>query len=327
MVTHQGVGYKDHNEDRVARAYSDAGRLRLAVIDGMGGHANGEAAAEEAATTFTLDEAGSQDLPTVLQAANRRIFRRGDGSGAAAVTLEISDSGMATDMANFAWIGDCRGVIAYKDTSDGRYHRFYQTRDQGLPQALEELGTDYGAAGAGRTAMFAVDPNANTITHALGMQETCAPLTTADGEVPSKASPNGVALAGDKYKIGIRLQRGDLGLLGSDGFWENFGSTQAMLDLIKDAQTSREIAKILDHEVLHRQRLLAQAKHNPTTPLEIDLGGGRKGWLFYKYTAPDGTKMHGVVFANKSPANDERPIDHFKADNVGFAVYLHNPTG
>lgn len=317
----------------------------------MGGQSHGEIAADLVAEQLTQKIEQGMDPTSALAAANTAVFEynraQRSNAGAVAVTAQICPPSQPGEnhRAFFYWAGDARGLVARRNPkpesgkAKGRWEWFYRTVDDGLAPQIVQPGRDYDDGGGGKTVAIAVEPLANIVTAGFGGKTTVNIHTVEQGEEPDPRSREGSVTAtqyarpnpdkgGVIEPVGIPLQEGDLILLGSDGFWENFGSTQAMLDLVRDCATAEEITRVLSDEAHRRMTLLDQAKQNPKKPLQVDLNG-RRAWLFYTYeqSTPSGPrKIHGAVFANKSPKKNERPIDHFKADNLSLVAYLHNPT-
>lgn len=135
-----------------------------AVVDGMGGHRGGDLAAQTVIDALRgLDRSDACGSPASILAAlgeaNDQIFARntatGEQAGATVVTLCVQGATV-----HIAWAGDSR---CYRV----RGHDVEQlTRDHSLVQELVDAGllTDEAAAH---------HPQANVITRAIGVGETC----------------------------------------------------------------------------------------------------------------------------------------------------------
>lgn len=125
--TDKGVDYKDRNEDRVAVVPESN---FVAVVDGMGGHEDGDKAAQLLAEEFskkplTLDRAA--------EIAVERMRSEGLDSSAGAVFVAVLML-LATDgkyYANFSMAGDSRIVV-----SDSRGQVKFESEDQSLVASL-----------------------------------------------------------------------------------------------------------------------------------------------------------------------------------------------
>lgn len=333
-TTDQGIGYDDVNEDAVSVAVGPDGSLFLFDVDGMGGHGGGKLAAQQAVEAATAEAETNGDLVTALQAADEAILahnrshyppqdRRKPGAVMAGAGIIKPLRAGAPYHVRFHWAGDARGMILGRG-ADGRWQWFYRTVDDGLGFMLR-LGEAYQRGGEGRTLITMASPGASVVTNHLGMEspsrrddgsEVINRATihgTGDGEVPDRSQETGSGPATD-LTGGILLEEGDLVLLGSDGFWENFGHTRIILDIIQDCRTAKEVVLTLTRVAHTRMRILTEAERywegGGTGRFAFRGEGGRTLYI----------EPNGSVYAEET--GGER-IDHFKRDNFSLVAYLH----
>ena len=191
------VGDREQNQDRVALAGSRDAAL-LVVVDGMGGHAEGERAAQTAADTLVRSfrrrrmpcGAPAEFLATSVEAAHDAVVALGDG-------LPIETKPRATCVC--ALIQDSR--VWWLHVGDARAYLFRRgalverTRDHSHVEALlqEGLITEDEVAG---------HPMRHYVEACLGGETGLPDLDS----VPSHD-----------------LEHGDVVLLCSDGFWSGHG--------------------------------------------------------------------------------------------------------
>lgn len=131
--------------------------VRLAVMDGMGGHADGRLASEAlaaalAAAPFQREPAGLRDVVRGLHAALRqRLPGPDDRRGGS--TLVVIDLDLATGLAVRLHVGDSRGYLWHRDG----WHRL--TRDHRGSEFMRRDGdlsaADYAALGDGTAGYLA----------------------------------------------------------------------------------------------------------------------------------------------------------------------------
>ncbi|MDQ2878727.1 MAG: protein phosphatase 2C domain-containing protein [Pseudomonadota bacterium] len=144
------------NEDRV---FDCPERSLWAVVDGMGGHAGGEFAAQSVIDALRPRPAGGNGGVTLLRdaltSANDTIVfhneRLASNAGATAVALSIQG-----DRAVIAWVGDSRAYLV----RGGEVRQL--TRDHSVVQDLIDAGL-LSPADAAR------HPHANVVTRAVGV--------------------------------------------------------------------------------------------------------------------------------------------------------------
>lgn len=137
--TGQLLGPRETQEDRyfVGREGDPVTSAWVAVVDGMGGHAAGEVAAQITCDVVRDGARLPGATPAALLAAAHRAVRKAatgeqHGMGAAAVVVHIHD-----DRIDVAWLGDCRASVVERD---GTFRRL--TIDQTIRGALERKGKD-----------------------------------------------------------------------------------------------------------------------------------------------------------------------------------------
>ncbi|HKY61947.1 MAG TPA: FHA domain-containing protein [bacterium] len=362
-VTTQGVGYKSTNEDVVFSARGPDGKLLMLNVDGIGGYAGGDAAAILVAEAFKAEYQRSGDTAKAWQVANQAVLRFNgatvqqklpraeamnearkiiadpsqfgmdpiaQGSGAVAVMVEQQPSvNGQPGSARFEWVGDARAMQVRADNS-GRLRWIYRTVDEGVPgmPGMVQPGVDFKAGGGNKTLVFQLHPQSHVVTNSLGSKATVEVKGTRHGETPDPNDPNGASPVGDYYANGIPLLPKDWVILGSDGFWENFGRTETILNIMSKAGSADEATRMLTEEAHWRMGILAEAKKT----IEPDSGDRmrfeRPGGHFYidhsgrwrqaQYLEID---RSGRVYE----VGSDQAIDHYKNDNFSLTVYQHNP--
>ncbi|HEX6929991.1 MAG TPA: PP2C family serine/threonine-protein phosphatase [Gammaproteobacteria bacterium] len=187
------IGNREVNQDRHGVLLSDS-EVMLAVCDGMGGHEDGEIAAQTAIDTFMAgckehkpDMASAPAfLKEVIEQAHRGVVRAGirkpvDQRPRTTATLCIIASGTAI----WAHVGDSR---IYHLRKRGVFNR---TRDHSAVEGLYQRG-------AITEAQMLTHPMRNFVEECLGGE--------ADNPRIDIAKPE-------------KLETGDILLLCSDGFW------------------------------------------------------------------------------------------------------------
>ncbi|MFO1462393.1 MAG: protein phosphatase 2C domain-containing protein [bacterium] len=242
--SHEGIGYKDHNEDRQVVVAFANGRTVTLVIDGMGGTEGGEMAAKIAQKTFEQAVQKGKSVEVAIHLANEAVSEYGKEllpgltkkfmdqgydkdvaeayakrllPGAVAMGTEVSRNADGSYNARFRSVGDCEAAVI----------RF---KPDGQVEILDAYGRSEDQIKASRS-----NPHSNLVDQALGGHAGPIRIQSKD----------------------VTVQKGDLILSGSDGFFENFGSHSEIAFLIQQsgAQTPAEIRTVLMREVLIRQKL------------------------------------------------------------------------
>ncbi|MDO8520147.1 MAG: FHA domain-containing protein, partial [Deltaproteobacteria bacterium] len=232
-TTDQGRGYGHANEDAVGSVEDAYGNLVLADYDGMGGTDAGAEAANIGVKTFMTRVRNGTNPAQALADAHQEIRKfieeqkptKGSGfnAGAVATALRVKKpvkpNGAHT--IDFYWAGDTKGMLLRRGP-DGNWAWIYRTKEDGYATKLVQPGVDYEVGGFRQTLALVSHPMANIVINCLGSDDKVEIRTTKDGEIPDSSERTGTRLA-TGLKEGIALKDGDLALLGSDGFWENFG--------------------------------------------------------------------------------------------------------
>jgi serine/threonine protein phosphatase PrpC len=187
------IGDREVNQDRHGILMSDA-QVVLAACDGMGGHEDGELAAQTAIDTFLAGfkehkpdlDAAPAFFKDVIEKAHRAVVRAGirkpvDQRPRTTATLAM----IAGNVAVWAHVGDSR---VYHLRGDGVFNR---TRDHSAVEALYQRG-------AITEAQMHTHPMRNFVEECLGGE---ADLPRIDIATPETLAP------------------GDTLLLCTDGFW------------------------------------------------------------------------------------------------------------
>ena len=192
IVQDSRIGGRKINQDRVGQ-WSTAGALLMAVADGLGGHANGEIAAQIAidllARAFTQEARPKIAVPDAFltrtaAAAHAAILRDAEARGVREAPRTVLVACLVQDgYAYWAHIGDSRLYLFRK----GRIHM--RTRDHSVVQQLVDDGRI-------REEAAASHPERNRLLQCLGGFQ--APRVDAASE---------------------RLAKDDIVLLCSDGLW------------------------------------------------------------------------------------------------------------
>jgi len=252
-----------------------------------------------------------------------------DGSGAVAVMVEqrppTADGQPA--VARFQWVGDARAMQIRADDT-GRLRWVYRTVDEGYSSDLRP-GVDYPQGGAGRTLVGQLLPNANVVFNAIGTNTKLQVRGTQHGETPDPQDPTGTRLVGDENANGLELKQNDWVILASDGFWENFGRTEYMLNVLDRATNADEATRLLTDEVHWRMDILSQVKARALPQASSGRYIFEKTGGFY-YIDVQGRwrkseKMEIDRFGAVYEPGGREPVDHFKNDNFSVTVYRHNP--
>ena len=224
------IGDREVNQDRHGVLLGDT-EVMLAVCDGMGGHEDGEIAAQTAVDTFMAGfrehkpdlDAAPGFLKEVIELAHRAVVRAGirkpmDQRPRTTATLAIIANGTAV----WAHVGDSR---VYHLRGRGVFNR---TRDHSAVEALYQRG-------AISEAQMLTHPMRNFVEECLGGEADNPRIDIASAE---------------------KLEAGDVLLMCSDGFW-------APLDLDIVAERLSEAEDLQDElETLAREAADAAKPHS-----------------------------------------------------------------
>lgn len=215
IETYTAQNQRDRQEDRFAvYAALVPYHLQIAVVDGMGGHADGDKAAEEVAAMLPLNYE-PKDLADHFKMANdqmvHRIFGRmprfseGTRRGAAAVFLFV---GLQNE-ARIVWVGDCRAFLWRQNTlSDLTYDH----------TAMGQAFRDGKLATAEKLMVY--DTSGVPLASCFGM-----PRDIAVGVAP------------------LTLEKGDTILLVTDGVYGYETFRQEVRELLADGKGAEAIVK------------------------------------------------------------------------------------
>jgi len=350
--SHRGIGGKNHNEDRYAVVQTQDGRSIALVIDGMGGHAGGERAAEIARRVAQVALNAGQSLEHAIALANRAVRQdaaRGNQAqnpigDAIAVAVELRPNHYAyiepsnpharNSPARVIGNGDSLALVLDLNAADAVVYHSERPRTSTPRMPLNVQRDASGRALRGQTMVIRTDPNANRVDHGLKL----------DGHF-------------DIDQPRQELRPGQLVLVGCDGFFENYGSHDIIADVlrVRGARTSDQALAVLREDVLVRQALLHLARQ-AGRPLQITpelyasayalaFPGQQPPPEFYQMYSqpsvrrnirnPDGGLRRGAdgqvffdehlgpffVNADGRVSNQAgTPVDHFKTDNVTLVV-------
>lgn len=203
------LGDRESNQDRACLVVSDADML-LAVADGMGGHADGEAAAECAIASFI--KGFKQERPDAASAAvflsdqvrqaHRAVVKLGSGrSFEHRPRTTITACVITERSARWVHVGDSR-VYVFRE---GRL--LARTRDHSAVEMLYQQGL------ISEEEMH-THPMRNYVDQCLGGEATAPDMDLSDA---------------------LPLAPGDVVLLCSDGFWSPL-DTEALGEILHEAE-------------------------------------------------------------------------------------------
>ena len=219
--TDKGINYNDDgpNEDRIATCPS---QNFVSVIDGMGGYDSGEVAAEILANSFL---ASPTDIKLAVANAKEEMKKRGLSPEVGAVFISariVTEEQPDKSTAKFlevSQLGDARLMVIKKDRTIG-----FQSKDQSLVQEK----VDKGEISADETLYHR---RRNTVTAAVSRSDYQEPKTYE--------------------KIGV--ETGDLVLLMSDGFADNF-TVDEIAKKVKEGLSVGELFSWLANETRERMK-------------------------------------------------------------------------
>lgn len=122
ITTASSQGPRSYQEDRFLVADN-----LVAVSDGIGGHLNGDLAAQAIVDALqTIDEASPESVSKTLSSVNAEICKEGDRRGATVVVAYLEEKNLHVD-----WCGDSRAYLWRKSTG-----LTCLTKDHGYGSAL-----------------------------------------------------------------------------------------------------------------------------------------------------------------------------------------------
>ncbi len=337
--THEGVGYKDKNEDAIVQ-----GDTWAAVVDGMGGHGRGDKASEIASKALAHYLDAHRNDPDPKKVMRDALIYAGDavnaspygkkGSGAVAVVHMVVTNPDGSQKLIVGHVGDAGALVIGKDGTIK-----YQTSDQGpagmMMDAEIKGGKSHDEAEVGKRA----NPIANIVGGCLGAGHEADPIVR---EFP--------------------LEDGDRVVMYSDGIGDAMSSIE-LANRVRQAKTAKgaqeDIFKTgLDNMVDLNDAIDELRKSGSDKRLPIT----KEGYIDAQgniYDLPEGGKVVGKLQAGDPgwdnvkenygtikpgerkpyPRNayidrsgdiydapkDGNLIDHYKKDNMAVHVYFHNP--
>jgi len=353
--SHEGIGYKDHNEDRYFMITLGDGRTVTFAIDGMGGHKGGEKAAEIVRLSVQRAVAEGASLPDAIEIARRTVRaenektieqrRQGgireknleDGlPGAVAVGVSTKPLGDGKFEADFVSIGDAEAIVIRlpKNGQGTPSIPFWTARPSAINPLAQGMKTAVEASGRrqrSQTLVERLNPMANMVDGGIGLN------------------------AGRIYHDKATLEEGDIIISGSDGFFENFGTFDEIAKVIQySGQTTPSgIRDALMAESLLRMQLIKMNRSNllelthetyQAAYKEVFKQEPPPGWRGMYESDPQAVKQlrndsryflaaNGEValiqdiefpspVVKKDANNVPKAITHFKRDNVTVGVQI-----
>jgi len=323
-ASNKGLHYKETNEDRYVVLTSPDGHSVMVAIDGVGGHAGGERAAEIARRAIQKAMMDGKSVSEALKAAdtaigsdNHELGLTEAAPGAVAMAVELAPQTDGTYRATFTGVGDCEAIVLRPGASQPMLH--HTMRANALSMAVREGGgKPYKTLADGRLALgqtldLRMDPFANRVDSALGGHD--AKIDTSVADKP--------------------LRDGDIILTGSDGLFENFGRLDIIQEVIRrsGATTAAGIRDALMTEALIRMSLAENAfdkilSHRDYVAAYREATGHEppSDWRgMYEPWRDASGQYHSYQLdkkGNLSHVGSGRPVDHFKNDNVTLTVQI-----
>jgi len=336
--THEGVGYKDKNEDAIVQGGNWA-----AVVDGMGGHGRGDKASEIASKALAHYLDAHRSDPDPKKVMRDALIYAGDavnatpygkkGSGAVAVVHMVVTNPDGTQKIIIGHVGDAGALIVGKD---GRIK--YQTSDQGPAGMMMQMDIDKGKSHDDAETGKRANPIANIVGACLGAGRDADPIVR---EFP--------------------LEPGDRVVMYSDGIGDAMSSVE-LANRVKRAKSAKgaqeDIFKTGLDNMVDLNDALAELKGDKRLPITKEGYVDAQGNI---YDLPEGGKVVGKLkqgdpgwdnvtenYGTLKPG-ERKPyprnayidrsgdiydastggtlIDHYKKDNMAVHVYFHNPQG
>lgn len=328
--SHRGIGYDEHNEDRFFFAKRPEGEMVLAAIDGLGGHDDGEEAAAIVRAVFTDGLEMNRPVPEILEYAHRVVRaynlerhapnaenRHGRfNPGAVVAVVETKQLEDDYHRANFWTVGDAEAVVFRRLPEAGAFQVVHHTtRPPADPFERKQNGEEFSRTADGRLPLEDVFDNRQ-----LYFQP-----------VDSYLGVNDAMIGFHQERL---LQTGDVLLVGSDGFFDNFGSFDIIGKVIAErgARTAAEIHEALFHEALIRMSLLEIGLNREITHdlyvLAYRKAIGREpppDWkgMYEPHTEADGTrKTYRVFYRGILDNATGKVVDVLKGDNLTLLVQV-----
>lgn len=217
------TGDRSDNQDRAEVLISDDSVLAV-VADGMGGHARGDLAAETAIASLVNSfrharrspEAPAEFLVEAIAVAHREVLELGAGMRAdirpGTIVVCALVSGGKLWWAN---VGDSRAYHVRKG------HVLARTRDHTVVEGLV-------AAGDITPEQAHLHPERHVVEYCLGVDEMEPPTNVSDAR---------------------DLERGDIILLCTDGFWSQLGEAVIMERIAKNEDIDDTIQELAEDAV------------------------------------------------------------------------------
>lgn len=241
------IGNRKYNQDRVAYAYNNEALL-LVLADGMGGHLHGELAATSAIETF-VETFGAHAQPRIDDPKTFLADTMRHAHGRIMSFPHDKDKGFPGTTCVAALIQD--GMMYWGHAGDSR---LYVLRDGAIltktrDHSMVYQWLEWGIINAEEAR---VHPQRNQITNCLGGVEDMFYMEPGEP---------------------LKLQAGDVLLLGSDGLWGPFTD-----DELVQAFAGHAVPATLDSLIV-RAREREEGHSDNVTGLAIRWGGGEESHL------------------------------------------------
>jgi protein phosphatase len=204
--TDKGINYKDHNEDRVIIHPPSS---LIAVIDGMGGEYAGEKAAEILAGTLL---SSPKDINSAVSQAKQKMADQRLGRGGAVfisarVVVEKQPGNSVNKFIEVSQLGDAKLIVIRKNGTVS-----FESKDESIVQFLVDDGRV-----TSDEALY--HPRRNTVLRAVSAIE----------KEDAKSYPK------------MKVEKGDIIILMSDGISDNFTSEEIVLKKHGDNLSAQQL--------------------------------------------------------------------------------------